>query len=744
MNTQFQIQVEHLYVVDGMLERLPHNQTAVPVPQEHHRQHGALFVVAEVQGRLNNTDLIEKRLTMLVRDSYYGSAGGITAGLRRAMDTANQWLFQHNATHPPEKRVIAGIVAAVLHNDDLFVSQAGPAAIFTRVEGFITRYPEYSTWLQPVSNPLVGPSPAVGWQHTIDPYIAHVQVQAGDVIALVDGRLGKSLPTEKASQILADDDIKQISQKLVKNTQLQYGSAMVIQLEPSAANQSVSIPKKSRQPATAAPVSRQKGGFHFAIPAAVSATIHPTHRQSVAAATMPRQRLSLSLPKLPALPPLPKIHIPVADIWRTVATAVVGATSFLGNGLQTMLRLILPSATVDNNAPRSARRASRSSLKTVAIVLPLVAIAVALVTYVYQGYHRTQQYASTLIQANEKFNAALGAPTDQARGLLNDAVVLTDQAAALKIEQPETTALKEKIITEQDTINNVKYLYYVPALKEYDTAAQPKQVIRQGMNLYVFDAGSGQIYHHTLDAISDGLLPDESIIAQTGQQAGDVAIGKILGMTWIPAAGNHQVSDLVIATRTGLFEYDPALDVLAPSNIYSPDQWQNPVAFGSYYGNFYVLDAGANQIFRYLPAETGYPTPPEQYFADGIPVNLNDAVDMTIDGAIYVLYHDGHIARFLSGEPVPFEVSGLDVPLKDPTAIFTPSEDAPMLYVADAGNRRIVQLSKEGKFIAQFKPKTADDDITFDNLHDIFVNAEDGKMYTLSGSTLYAPSVSEN
>lgn len=743
MNTQFQIQVEHLYVVDGMLERLPHNQTAIPVPQNGHDRQGALFVLAEVQGRLNNTDLIEKRLTILARDTYYNHAhASITAGLRRALDTANQWLFQHNATHPPEKQVIAGLVAVVLHNDDLFMAQAGPAAIFTSLDGFITRYPENSTWLQPMHNPLVGPSPALGLAQTVDPYITHLQIQSGDIIVLVDGRLGKSLSPEKAEQVLSGDDIKQISHKLVKNTQLQHGSAMVLQPLAPQAEQVAPQPTPTRQ--TGKPkVAIPKGKFNFAIPSSTHGTVN-ARAHGGATAAIPHPRAPFSLPKLPPMPQMPEINIPIAEIWRVVVDSVVSGITFLGNGLHTIFRLVLPSAAVDGNTATVSRRPSRSALKKVAFILPILAIVVALATYIYQGYHRTQQYTETLTQANQKFATALTSPADQQRVLLHEAELLANQAAAIKAEQPEVAELREKIVTQQDTINNVKYMYYVPTLKEYDAAAQPRQVIREGMELFVLDAAGGKIYHHTLDAISDTLLPTDSTIAQQGQSVDGIAFGNILGMVWVPAAGERPTAGLVIATDTGLFEFDPARNTLESISIFSVDQWQNPVAFDTYFGNLYVLDAAANQIFRYWSAADGYPNPPDKYFAEGIPVNLSGAVDMTIDGAIYVLYSNGHIAKFLSGEPQPFEITGLDVPLKNPVAIVSPAEDTPYLFVADAGNQRIVQLSKEGQFIAQFKPKTANGDIVFDNLQDLFVSPDSAKAYIINGTKLYAPGLADN
>lgn len=738
MNAKFQTLVEHLYVVDGMLERLPHNQTAIPVPQANHRHLGALFVLAEAQGQLNNSDLIEKRLTILVRDTFYGSHGGITAGLRRAMDTANQWLFQYNATKDDAHKIIAGIAAVVLHEDDLFIAQAGPAAVFTRFSGYVTRYPENSTWLEPVANPLAGPSPALGMNYVIDPYITHLQVTGNDVVTLVDGRLGKNLSKEKAAHILTTHGIKQIGQKLVKGTQLQHGSAMVIQIVGEPATATTAAPAPKRPAATPNRGGRSKGGFNFALPTSMP-TAHT--QQPAGATTMRHKQFPISLPSLPELPPMP--DIPFNEIWQTISSAVIGGVKFLGTGLHTLLRLMLPSEGTDagfDDTP-SAHQASHNALKIVAIALPLLVIAIAVGRYLYQDYHQTQTYLTTVAEASDKYTAAITMPPEQARRLLDEAAILSQQAGAIKPEHPEVDDLSEKISTQQDTINKVKYIYHLPALQVFSENAQLKQVIQVGSQVFVLDETTGAIYLNDLAPLEDSFVSEGTVIAQQAQQVQDVIIGQVLGMVWIPAAGNHTRSSLVIVARNGLFEFDPRLGTVEKSNLYSVDQWQNPVAFGSFYGNFYVLDSGANQIYRYLPTDDGYSIPPDNYFPNGTEINLAGAVDMAIDTNIYVLYQDGRIAKFLSGEPVvEFKLTGLDVPFKNPTAIFTLPDTVDYLYVADAGNQRIVQLTKEGSFVAQYKPKN-DEGITFDDLRGLYVNEEKGKIYLLNGITLYAPNL---
>jgi len=58
----------------------------------------------------------------------------------------------------------------------------------------------------------------------------------------------------------------------------------------------------------------------------------------------------------------------------------------------------------------------------------------------------------------------------------------------------------------------------------------------------------------------------------------------------------------------------------------------------------------------------------------------------------------------LLGKRHDLAFSGLDVPVKSPTAVFT-SDKINNIYIADAGNQRVVQMDKTtGKFSRQFKP----------------------------------------
>ena len=69
-----------------------------------------------------------------------------------------------------------------------------------------------------------------------------------------------------------------------------------------------------------------------------------------------------------------------------------------------------------------------------------------------------------------------------------------------------------------------------------------------------------------------------------------------------------------------------------------------------------------------------------------------------------------------------------------------PDDVAKYIYVADAGNRRVVQLNKDGRFIRQFKPRD-EQGVDFSTLRSLFVDELAGKLYLLNDRALYVANI---
>src|SRR5262247_1278876 len=91
--------IDQLSINQGKWRTHAPNQVAVREPKSADAPgagKGDLFIVTEIQGDVADRDSLEQRLAHLIRDSYYLSSGSITASLRRAIQTANDRLYQRN------------------------------------------------------------------------------------------------------------------------------------------------------------------------------------------------------------------------------------------------------------------------------------------------------------------------------------------------------------------------------------------------------------------------------------------------------------------------------------------------------------------------------------------------------------------------------------------------------------------------------------------------------------------------
>jgi hypothetical protein len=133
------------------------------------------------------------------------------------------------------------------------------------------------------------------------------------------------------------------------------------------------------------------------------------------------------------------------------------------------------------------------------------------------------------------------------------------------------------------------------------------------------------------------------------------------------------------------------------SNLLTNDNaWTKPVGLAPYQGNVYVLDQKAG-VIKYTKAADEFGK--SNYFKSA--QDMSKAVALAIDSSIWILSSDGSIKKYTRGEPDAFTIKGLKTPLKSPTKIYT-DPDITNVYVLDNGNSRIVKLSVDGAFQAEY------------------------------------------
>ena len=139
----------------------------------------------------------------------------------------------------------------------------------------------------------------------------------------------------------------------------------------------------------------------------------------------------------------------------------------------------------------------------------------------------------------------------------------------------------------------------------------------------------------------------------------------------------------------------------------------------------YMVDKAKNQVVNFAVLN-------DQLGRALVSANLknNDgknARDLAIDGSLYILTAEA-IKKYHSGSPDEFSPAFL-TPLNDPKKISTKT-DFSNIYILDAGNRRIVVLSKKGSVIMTL---TSPD---FTDLKDFEVDEKNKTIFILNGSSL--------
>jgi hypothetical protein len=807
---------------------------------------GDLFVVVEVRGDYEQSekDRLSQSLAETIRNTYYQSSGGVTAGLRRALVAANHRLLAEYSRSPapagrspapaerspasgghsphsgesegsdrqfPRSALLGGVTAVVVRGEDVFIASVGPAVTYTVSRGLATQLPETSLWLD-MADPQATGAPALGRRAMVDAQLFHVGIEPGDMLVLGDSRLAARTSPDEVEKAVAYQGVERALTNLGKLTGGHDCTALVVEIQAKSTSAPPEVrraplrrgektavpdhPPYAREPASGEAASREPD---VTSDAASMATVSQAEFGEGDIATLdgigkaPQRNTSGFRQKRLGEPPdvatgtyVPGAGagthtpgagtrtyapdagtgtyapgagrtggraVPVGRWLRAVGKGLLALLMVIGTGLRTLISRVLPgqeqAATARRQAVTGQARRVRAPqipqrlLRTIAVAILIVVLLAVGLTYWQQGLARENEFNSLIEQAQASYQQALGADDTTARDLLAQAETLLTQADAIKPDEPAISELRASIAEQQDKIDRVERLYWVGELRSYeDPGTQLKRVVVNGLYVYVLDAGTDQVYRYQLDEVNDALEPDENdpVLVRRGQQVETSVMGEMIDMAWMPAGGERQTSDLLILESGGLLEYNPSWG-LTTAPIANKDAWALPVAVGSFFGNFYILDPQAGQILRYMSGAEGYTNPAQYYLSDQVSVDLSGAVDMAIDGFIYVLYADGTVRKFEAGVPVEFQITEIDKPFSRPAAIYAAPDDvAQYLYVADAGNRRVVQLNKDGRFVRQFKPRD-EDTVNFGTLRSIFVDELAGKLYLLNDHALYIANI---
>ncbi|NIN64113.1 MAG: hypothetical protein GTO63_05330 [Anaerolineae bacterium] len=708
---------------------------------------GNLYLLVQVTGEALGKEEIHQELIEILSEEYLRVAGGVTNGLRRAIRAANAYLYERNLEALPLWHRTGETCCAVLRGNDLYMGIAGDAVIYVLQKERVHLFPPPLTQHLPVSRPEDQPVfPPLGQERTL-PHVGlfHCRIEEHDIILLASSGLAR-VATQQELIMAARGGLDDLAATVTSLAAHADVSALFIRVQAAAreaAARKEALPRRAKRPA---PSPRRTPMERTTPPVRKT----PSKRRS------PRPRgktLALGAAIMAFFAALGRgirsffSWLFSSGILGTVARGVRAGLISLLQGLGTLTKRMLPepqavpkpleTAYVDRGTTVSRQeRGSRLSLLGVFAIICIIGVVAAGLGI--RNQRRETFFLRVLDEARAEVESALASDSRAAASQhLTKAEAQVEEALLMKPADPQARALQNQIFLEFDKVNQVVRLPLSAQLAFGSPENQPYRIVAHYNDVYILDEKTQQLQGYLLDE-QGGLQepPGGAVLLGPDGQFGEITVQELDDLIWMEAGNGRETSNLLILVNgQSLLQFD-ALRGFTPVSVAGSELWVDPRLIGSYFGYLYVLDAEEDRILKYAPTGSSYDSAPTDYLLDQTPVELASAVDMTIDGFIYVLLANGQILKFSGGLPEDFSVTGLDDRgLQNPVAIFA-SPEADYLYVADAGNERIVQLTKEGAFVRQFLPPRESSD-AFQDLRDMCVDEERGELLVLTSEALF-------
>ena len=317
----------------------------------------------------------------------------------------------------------------------------------------------------------------------------------------------------------------------------------------------------------------------------------------------------------------------------------------------------------------------------------------------------------------------------EARDTANAAMAVCPAESACTI-RPDINGLLSEIGREEDRVNRVTKLATSATIGEFHSSgvgAAVEQLDVREDSKYVIDGTNGSVIQ--FDTAKEG-----ATVLRKGDTVSSVEIGNPIAVV------NRAMNIVVVDDRYNLVSLQPDPQPARLLVITDTENWSSPVAFDNFNNNLYVLDPGAGDrgtIHKYQVTAAGYEIEPTPYVEQAEEVDLSNAIDLAIDGDIFVLLQDSSVLRFSGGRKVPFKINGLVGEALQATRIFT-EVNANSLYLVDPKNERIVEIDKtgesEGAFVRQFK--FVGKEYFFANIRSIWIDENETKLVVLGETSV--------
>ena len=686
--------VGHLYVVGGRVINVnpPGALVEVAPPSAAPGREGDTFFILIVpSGSIAPTTFYEQ-LAQLAAERYFNMGGSVTIALRTMFQQVNRNLYEHNLEHREAggAQFETSMIAAVLHEDDMYVARVGPMVSVLQTAGLTLTFPEDLSDDEPLFSVPLGLLP--------EPEISMLRygVNAGSRLVLSDGNLA-DIPSDRITSILLENDIERVLESLRRTIKIQ-SQLMLVELVPPE--------------------------YQGAVRAAPGESSHEVNTKlGEARAQLEADAAQWQLPRRGDFGALLRWGL------ARLAGRAAGLLFFLAEVFQRFFPL-------PGLAP--SRRLSSGTLLLTVLLIPLIIVSIVVLSWV-SNLGETE-FEQCLGRLQETANLARSLDTSNRRSVTsawNAALQVAEACDVMRPDDPIVASMRQEAQSLVDTLNNVRRREALP-LTNFENAAISRLRL-QGTDMYALDDRNDLVYRIKLSDDGTEPLQQEPVpLMRLGATHQGITIGQIADIAFDDHSGDIAMLDENGTLLRCAPQFILNCDV---QRVLDVSNWEKPTALTIWDRKLYILDSEGGQIWRYDPSGSNYVSAPREYFAGTARPNLRNVVDFTISasGYVYVLYADGVMKSYISGNEAPFTFSGFNEG-SEPHVVLTEgfylndSIFAPGFFIISRGTRTIFETTAAGTFMDSFQ---AFDQEKLELMSAVVAYPEQNILYVASGNTIF-------
>ncbi|MGC9348209.1 MAG: tetratricopeptide repeat protein, partial [Anaerolineae bacterium] len=288
-----------------------------------------------------------------------------------------------------------------------------------------------------------------------------------------------------------------------------------------------------------------------------------------------------------------------------------------------------------------------------------------------------------------------------------EALDLSRNAVQLDPESQEALELLAEIEQNVDNLEDAMVLNITPLL-DLGTTQSPRRVAVADDWVYLLNTATDAVVAIPLTGdLAATPAEGATTILKRGQTYMGEVVNHLVDLAWVEPGGIYPDGAVFIYSEGGtVYIYEPTLGPgsITLQHIQGDLDTGTISALETFGERFYLVDRRKNQILMYEPVNGIYDIPRAYFGTDAAP-NLHNALDISIDGRIYLLMGDGDIQTYFAGShDYSFEIANLPDPDFTPKVMAMEADpDEGLIYLGDPKNERIVVLDKHGDFRYQYR-----------------------------------------